>query len=244
MRKSIKRLTVNALLGRIRRVLFNRKPVVELVSEVSGRVGVYDRGWERVLVMNGEVHSVFFPRWGWGEARRDYWGLMADPAFGAPSGADVLMLGLGGGTTLHLLASGIRPATVTAVERDPEVIRLARTFFDIDRMPGLRIVEGDAHDLLKKFEAEQRTFDLIIDDVFFSSTSALEPPGSDIYVAIRRLLRPGGSMVLNRPVDQPGAAALHRAYAEELRSLGNDVIVRSVPGTGLNDIIHCRPANP
>lgn len=232
---------MNAVLGRMRRVLFKRKQVIELDSPVSGRLGVYDRGWERVLVMNGEVHSVFFPRWGWGEAKRDYWGLMADPAFGSPSGADVLMLGLGGGTTLHLLASGIRPATVTAVERDPEVIRLARSFFEIDRIRGLRIVEGDAHGILKKFEAEQRTFDLIIDDVFFSSTSALAPPDSDIYRAMRNLLRPGGSMVLNRPVDQPGEAAVHLAYAEELRSLGNDVIVRSVRGTGLNDIIHCRP---
>jgi spermidine synthase len=240
-RMSIKRPTVNAVLGRMRRMLFKRKLVAELDSAVSGRLGVYDRGWERVLVMNGEVHSVYFPRWGWGEAKRDYWGLMADPAFGAPSGADVLMLGLGGGTTLHLLASGIRPATVTAVERDPEVIRLARSFFDIDRIHGLRIVEGDAHVILKKFEAERRTFDLIIDDVFFSATSALAPPGSDIYGAMLALLRPGGSMVLNRPVDHPDATAIHLAYAEELRSVGNDVIVRSVRGSGLNDLIHCRP---
>jgi len=234
-------LTINTALGRARRVFYRRKAVFETISPASGRIGVYDLGWERVLSINGQIQSVFFRRSGWGEAKRDYWGHLANPPFETPAGSDVLMLGLGGGTTLHLLTPEIRPGSVTVVERDPVVIGAAQSYFDLGRIPGLLIVEGDALEVLKRLSLEHQSFDLVIDDVFFSATSALTGPGRDIYEAMRALLRPGGSMVLNRPVDRPEETALHRAYAEELRSLGNEVITRSVRESGWNDIIYCRP---
>ncbi len=234
-------VTFNTILGKVSRMFLRRIDRFETVSPLSGRIVVYDRGRERVLEMDGQVHSVYFRGPGWGEAKRDYWGRMASTPFGTPAGANVLMLGLGGGTTLHLIAGAIRPSGLTVVERDPIVIGIAREWFGVGEIPGVRIVEGDALESLARMEAGPERFDLIIDDVFFTETSALSGAGKKLHAALRTLLRPGGSVVLNRPVDSPRDAELHRAYADELRSAGNEVIVRTVRGSGHNDIMYLRP---
>ncbi len=234
-------VTLNTVLGKFSRLLFRRHDRFETASPLSGRIVVYDRGRERVLEMDGQIHSIYFRGSGWGEANRDYWGRMASTPFGMPAGTKVLMLGLGGGTTLHLLAREHRPSSLTVVERDPVVIGIAREWFGVGEIPGIRIIEGDALETLARLAAGPERFDLILDDVFFTETSTLGGRGKELHGALRALLRPGGSIVLNRPVDSPGDTERHRAYAGELRSAGNEVVIRSVRGSGHNDIIYFRP---
>ena len=76
----------------------------------------------------------------------------------------VLLLGLGGGSVPHILRKELHMTMpITAVELDPAMIYLARTHFGMDRLPDLRIVEGDA---VVQTHADRQRYDLVVVDLF------------------------------------------------------------------------------
>jgi len=209
-------------------------------SEISGEIHVRDCGRERLLLINDEAHSLYFTRGGWGEVRREYWGSLARPAFGYPVHPSVLMLGLGGGSALRLMRETLRPGAVTVVELDPVIISTAREYFALDYFDGLSVIEGDAMEFMARAKAGGSLFDVLVDDVYFTVTSLKSPPGTEILSTMLSLVRPGGTLILNRPVDDPGSVPLHRRLAEELREEGCRVILQSVRGRWWNDVLHCQ----
>ena len=55
-----------------------------------------------------------------------------------------LLIGLGGGTQVHLLHRLAAPRHITVIERDPVIVRVASEWFGLDRVGGLEIVCADA----------------------------------------------------------------------------------------------------
>lgn len=78
--------------------------------------------------------------------------------------ANVLLLGLGGGSVPHILRNetGIA-APITAVEIDPAMIALGRSHFGLGRYADLRIVEGDA---IVHVHGDRQRYDLVVVDLF------------------------------------------------------------------------------
>ena len=76
----------------------------------------------------------------------------------------ILVLGVAGGSVIRTLTDEIGYAgNITGVEIDPEVLALAKKYFNLAETPKLRLVTGDA------FEFTLRTrekYDLVIIDVF------------------------------------------------------------------------------
>lgn len=64
---------------------------------------------------------------------------------GAPD--DCCILGVGGGAALHMLHS--QQTTITAVDKDEEVIDIARRFFMIDTLKNVNIIQQDAQEYLQ-----------------------------------------------------------------------------------------------
>src|SRR5258708_17906776 len=132
-------------------------------------------GWAPALEVGGVVQSVSVP-----EASRDdapgsrdaerrpgpgggYWGLLLPP--GCPGRA--LLLGLGAGTVAQLLARRCPDTALVGVERDPEVLVVAREAFALDSLARLEVGEADAF----TWAAEQAggspgTFYLLLLDLF------------------------------------------------------------------------------
>ncbi len=82
--------------------------------------------------------------------------------------ANVLMLGLGAGSALSILANKCkRPYSVTVIEIDPELITIAREHFGLDNYAQLNLICGDAAAEIKKLPEE--SFDFIIDDIFWDN---------------------------------------------------------------------------
>lgn len=226
--------------NRIREALVGRKTLHRTSSEFSGEIRVDQCGRERLLMIGGETHSIYLTSGDWREARQECWGRIASPPFRLPPGPVVLLLGLGGGTALHLLAATHRPARIIVIEADPEIVRVAREYFNIGAIGGLTVRTMDAMEGMAGLTAEGQAFDIVIDDVYFNATTTGAPPGSELYGALKRLVRPGGTAVFNRPLDEPRPYPEHGRFAAELRELGHEVASASVRRRWWNDIIYCR----
>jgi spermidine synthase len=127
------------------------------------RYEVRRAGRSHRLYTDGVFHSQYNP----GQTlTRSVWDLLMIPAFFLPAGAirRVLVLGVGGGTVLHLLRDFVRPQQMVGVELNPVHLRLARRFFGVTR-PMATLIQADAIRWLRDYRGAP--FDLIIDDLFF-----------------------------------------------------------------------------
>lgn len=128
----------------------------------------------------------------------------------------LLMLGLGGGTSLRTLRH-LRPdLEITAVELDAEMISLGRRYMHLDDI-GAEIVTGDAYAWLLK---NRRKFDVIFDDVYGVTSEDVARPGiytPELLAALHRSLAPGGVFAANLVVG-PGHRAMQSAFRRFLRA--------------------------
>ena len=126
-----------------------------------------------------------------------------------------LALGLGGGAWPRLLLATQPQVHVDAVEIDPVVVDLARSFFALPTSPRLHIVVDDAARFVERPEVKARRYDLIFLDAFSADTmpAALSTPA--FLRGLRRLLADDGVLLVNVALaDRPTADAVIGRLAE------------------------------
>ena len=80
----------------------------------------------------------------------------------------ILVLGVAGGSVVKTLVEEIAyKGKITGVEIDPEIIKVANTYFKLDEVKNLEIVIDDAFEYVLK---TKNKYDLIIVDVFEDTT--------------------------------------------------------------------------
>ena len=80
----------------------------------------------------------------------------------------ILVLGVAGGSVIKTLVDEIKyKGKITGVEIDPEIIKIANTYFKLDKMENLEIVIDDAFEFVLKTKTK---YDLIIIDIFQDTT--------------------------------------------------------------------------
>lgn len=176
----------------------------------------------RELHIGGVVQSVEV--WN-GGVERGYWPDMLPET--PPSSA--LILGLGGGTIVHLLRGRFGRLPIVGVENDPAVVDLAGCYFALADVPDLRIVVDDAFAFLA---ASRERFDFIAVDLFRAGEVPRGVTATTFLRQVRRSLRGGGLAVFNLARDRRAAGRLHRlskVFQVEKRVL-----------TGFNLVVHCR----
>lgn len=227
------------LARRLRNLIVRKRLIHRVHSPISGEIAVHDAGRERTLSINGEAHSIGATRGSWREAEAECWGAIASPPFPLPDRPEVLMLGLGGGTALRLIVERRAPRAVTAVELDPAVVDIARRFFGLDELREVEVVVADARAAMEALRARGASFDLLVDDVYYHVTTAGAEPGRSVLGLMTGLVRPGGTIVFNRPVDDPAQIPAHERFAAELKAAGHRVETRSIRRRWWNDVIYC-----
>jgi len=126
----------------------------------------------------------------------------------------LLMLGLGGGTSLRTLRHLQPELAITAVEIDGEMIRLAREYMHLDEI-GAEIVTGDAYAWLLK---NRRKFDVIFDDVYGVTSEDVARPGiytPELLTALHRSLAKDGVFAANLVVGK-GHRSMQSAFRKFL----------------------------
>ncbi len=125
------------------------------------------------------------------------WDAMAAPLLALPPGhsRQLLMLGVGGGSVARLARALLPSVHIVGVERDQEVLDVARRDFGLDAL-AMELVVEDARDFL---EREQRLFDVVVEDLFGGSLGSLHKPDwlLDEYSLLTRRVAPGGVLISN-----------------------------------------------
>ena len=83
-------------------------------SRLSGKIRVVDRGRERQLMVHGEILSIYPLDGNWTRVRREYW-WKALAFIELPRRPSALLVGLGGGTQIHLLHRLTSPRQITVI---------------------------------------------------------------------------------------------------------------------------------
>lgn len=112
-----------------------------------------------------------------------------------PAPKRVLMVGVGGGQLSNFLFSRLPGVEIDAVDIDPEVVRLARAYFQIPDDARYRTHVSDG----RLFVEQQRRADtdLLILDAFRGTSVPFHLRTRQFYGACRARLRPGGALVAN-----------------------------------------------
>ena len=104
---------------------------------------------------------------------------------------DVLCIGLGVGIVPMEFAR--RGARVDVVEINPAIVPVAVRFFDLDP-DKLHITIDDGRHFLNRC---RKQYDTVVLDAFLGDSSPSHLMTHEAFVAIRRALRPGGTLVIN-----------------------------------------------
>ncbi len=186
--------------------------------------------------MGGDILSIYPLDGDWGPVRREYW-WRALAAVSLPPEPAVLLVGLGGGTQLHLLRARAPASTITVIERDPAIVRAALDWFGLEALGGVEYLLGDVARVVPWLASAGRRFDLVMEDVFYG-----EPPARALALALALapLVAPRGTLVVNRHRG-PGAGTLARA----LRACFTEVRLQRVRRGTENLLVRCRnPVSP
>lgn len=140
----------------------------------------------KVLRVGGVIQSVEVDEW----YTVDVWDALAPRR--RPEKA--LILGLGGGSIAKLMTRRWGPLPITGVERDPEIVRLARREFGLDDLTHLTIVTADAFVWMR---ASVERFDAICVDLYVAGKLAHGTLGAAFLRDVRRLLTPAGEVTFN-----------------------------------------------
>jgi spermidine synthase len=159
---------------------------------------------------------------------REYW-WRALTEVRVPRRPSVLLVGLGGGTQVHLLRQIARPRALAVVERDAVIMHAAEDWFDLVRVGGLEYLCGEAADVVRSLAAVGRRFDLVIEDAAYADDPERAVP---LALALAPLVTARGALVVNRHrrSDAAGLARRLRRRFREVRQVrvrreGENVLV-------------------
>ena len=199
-------------------------------SPLSGRVRVIEDTAERRLIVAGDTLSVYPLGGKWDRVTREYWWHAIDAA-PVPARPSALFVGLGGGTSLHVLRARCRPRSLTVIERDPVILEAAHDWFGLERVPGVEYLTGEADVVARWLNATRRRFDFVFEDATYAEPLERSLP---LLRALVPLLSRRGVLVINR--HRRGDA--HR-LAATLRPHFESVRLRRVRRAAENVLIVC-----
>ena len=158
----------------------------------AGRcVEVRAHGRTRRLYVDGVLHTSWHP----GRALTgSIWDHLALSTFFVAEGGarTALVLGVGGGAALQLLARLAPPQRLVGIDVDQLMLRIARRWFGVASGRGVELVRADAATWLSEHPRER--FDLVVDDLYLAADGLPVRPGSLPRNWWRRLaarVRPG-----------------------------------------------------
>lgn len=111
------------------------------------------------LLVNGSSQS--------GEYVKKLW-QHAFVAFGiipSPDIRSILVLGVAGGTVIHLARALFPQALIEGVDIDPKMLDIGRQYFGLNKIEGLMLTASDAFAFLSRAADQKKHWDLILVDV-------------------------------------------------------------------------------
>lgn len=106
----------------------------------------------------------------------------------------IVMIGLGGGSTISYLVNSMPNSVADVAELNPAVIRLAQTYFDVKETERLHIFNRDGRVFLARTKEQ---YDLVLIDAYRGAFVPFHLTTLEFYKLAKSHLRPGGVIVQN-----------------------------------------------
>lgn len=108
-----------------------------------------------------------------------------------PESFRVLLIGVGAGDMFKVLSSSV---TVDAVEIDPQILELAREYFDLHPTTSQKIIIDDGRRFLRQ---TKETYDFILFDAYAGGYLPPHFLSQEAFRIFAEKLKPGGTLVMN-----------------------------------------------
>ncbi len=184
------------------------------VGEASGQKVLYERNspYQQIsVIQNGNLRYLRFKNSNQSALDLDdplrmvfpYTSYLHLGVVARPQPAKALFIGLGGGSAIRkFLHDYPSLTTVDAVEIDPEVVKIARTYFALPADPRLKISILDGRLFVEQSgpaiaAGHTNPYDLVIIDAFTASAIPRHLTTFEFLRAVRKILSPGGVVVAN-----------------------------------------------
>lgn len=112
----------------------------------------------------------------------------------APQLNSILSIGMGGGATSTYLLDTLPQAHITEVELDPDVVMLARKYFEFTDSPRRTLFVEDGRKFLMR---TNNSYDLVLLDAYRGSFVPFHLLTEEFYAVLKHHLTPGGVVVEN-----------------------------------------------
>ncbi len=115
----------------------------------------------------------------------------------SPDIRSILVLGVAGGTVIHLTSAIYPDATIDGVDIDEKMINIGKKYFGLDRIKGLTLIVSDAGKFLEKSVRKREHWDMILVDTHVGFEVADFVNDEKYLTLIRRLLTVHGVAIFN-----------------------------------------------
>ncbi|MBI4734451.1 MAG: fused MFS/spermidine synthase [candidate division NC10 bacterium] len=156
-------------------------------------IHVVDDGGTRYMDFDNLRQSAMLLQDPW-ELRLRYTRFLALALAFQPEPKRALILGLGGGSFPKRLYRDFPQIVVDAVDIDPEVLAIARRYFQVPEDPRMRLHPKDGRRFVRETDAK---YDLIFLDAYNSDTIPFHLTTREFYRELEARLAPGGIVVSN-----------------------------------------------
>lgn len=173
--------------------------IYETESKLNGNIKVVEVGSTRKILVDNISQSISCNS---PSINKLYWGQLVNSLKEKnPKVENVLILGLGGATLVHLISKSFPEAKIASVEYDPVMIDISKRYFDLDQVPNHRIIQDDAMKVVvepEEFEIDPGSIDVLIVDILNGEVFPDLGKTGNFIAAIKRLVVSGGYIIFNR----------------------------------------------
>lgn len=165
--------------------------VLQTASSYNPNIRVVREWGGMKLLVNGSPQSGSYIRMLWSRVMRKF---RIDRIQNVDT---ILVLGVGGGTVIDILAKFFPYASITAVDIDPVIIRVANQYFEIDKHPNVRLVRADANAFVAGSAKKGNIFDIVVVDIFIGPKIPGFVSGAAFLGVLHKIVKPGGCLLIN-----------------------------------------------
>lgn len=170
---------------------FFPQTIFRATSRYNHDIRVIEENGKYKLLVNGSRQSGAYIRNLWEQAFR---------AFHITPGSSVrsiLVLGVAGGTVIHLLGNMYPDASIVGVDIDDVMLAIGRTYFGLSDMKHVTLVHEDAGRFIAKAGRRKMRYDAIAVDLFLGRTIPSFVKNPSFLLLLKSIRSQDGWMVIN-----------------------------------------------
>ncbi len=115
----------------------------------------------------------------------------------SPDVQSILVLGVAGGTVIHLLHALYPDALITGVDVDGRMIDIGEKYFGLGKVKKLTLIVSDAKEFVAGSAAKKKQWDMVVVDLFVGASIPAFVGEETFLRLLKRIMTPKGMVIIN-----------------------------------------------